>query len=60
MGEVESVKSVNDIYAPIAGEVLEVNAAVVALFDSGHLGDDLCPRDRRHPLQDDPNYKRQK
>ena len=30
LGEVESVKSVNDIYAPIAGEVLEVNAAVVA------------------------------
>lgn len=30
LGEVESVKSVNDIYAPIAGEVLEVNSAVVA------------------------------
>jgi glycine cleavage system H protein len=30
LGEVESVKSVNDIYAPIAGEVLEINAAVVA------------------------------
>ena len=30
LGEVESVKSVNDIYAPIAGEVVEVNAAVVA------------------------------
>lgn len=30
LGEVESVKSVNDIYAPVAGEVLEINAAVVA------------------------------
>lgn len=30
LGEVESVKSVNDIYAPIAGEVVEINAAVVA------------------------------
>lgn len=29
LGEVESVKSVNDIYAPINGEVIEVNAAVV-------------------------------
>ena len=30
LGEVESVKSVNDIYAPISGEVVEVNAEVVA------------------------------
>jgi glycine cleavage system H protein len=28
-GEVESVKSVNDLYAPIGGEVVEVNQAVV-------------------------------
>ena len=34
-GEVESVKSVNDIYAPISGEVVEVNAAV--LDDVGAL-----------------------
>ena len=27
-GEVESVKSVSDLYAPIAGEVTEVNSAV--------------------------------
>lgn len=27
-GEVESVKSVNDLYAPIGGEVVEVNQAV--------------------------------
>ncbi|MFO0953165.1 MAG: glycine cleavage system protein GcvH [Isosphaeraceae bacterium] len=27
-GEVESVKSVSDLYAPVAGEVVEVNAAV--------------------------------
>jgi glycine cleavage system H protein len=29
-GEVESVKSVNDLYAPVGGQVFEVNAAVVA------------------------------
>ena len=27
-GEVESVKSVNDLYAPLSGEVIEVNPAV--------------------------------
>lgn len=29
-GEVESVKAVSDLYAPVAGEVLEVNSAVAA------------------------------
>src|SRR5690606_26612109 len=29
MGEVESVKSVNDVYAPLSGEVTEVNDALV-------------------------------
>lgn len=28
-GSVESVKTVSDLYAPVAGEVVEVNAAVV-------------------------------
>ena len=28
MGEIESVKSVNDIYSPIDGEVIEVNEAL--------------------------------
>jgi len=28
-GEVESVKSVNDLYAPVGGEVVEVNQALV-------------------------------
>jgi glycine cleavage system H protein len=28
-GEVESVKAVSDVYAPLSGEVLEVNAVVV-------------------------------
>ena len=27
-GEVESVKAVSDLYAPVGGEVVEVNAAV--------------------------------
>jgi glycine cleavage system H protein len=29
LSEVESTKSVNDIFAPVAGEVIEVNAALV-------------------------------
>jgi len=29
LGEVESVKSVSDIYAPLGGEVIEINKAVV-------------------------------
>ena len=29
-GEIESVKAVSDIYAPVAGEVVEVNPAVAA------------------------------
>ncbi|AMV39413.1 glycine cleavage system protein GcvH [Planctomyces sp. SH-PL62] len=28
-GEVESVKSVNDLYAPVGGEVVEVNQALI-------------------------------
>jgi glycine cleavage system H protein len=28
-GQIESVKSVNDLYAPVSGEVVEVNKAVV-------------------------------
>jgi glycine cleavage system H protein len=28
-GEIESVKSVNDLYSPVNGEVIEVNEAVV-------------------------------
>ena len=30
MGEIESVKAVSDLYTPIGGEVVEVNADVVA------------------------------
>ena len=29
MGEVESVKAVSDLYSPVSGEVIEVNAALV-------------------------------
>ncbi len=29
MGEIESVKAVSDLYAPVSGEVLEVNQATV-------------------------------
>ena len=29
-GEIESVKAVSDLYAPVAGEVIEVNSAVAA------------------------------
>ena len=41
MGEIESVKSVNDIYSPIDGEVVEVNEALVdapELVNSDALG----------------------
>jgi glycine cleavage system H protein len=37
-GEIESVKAVSDIYAPVGGEVVEVNSAVVA--DVQVLGQD--------------------
>ncbi len=37
-GEVESVKAVSDLYSPVNGEVVEVNAAVAA--DVSILGDD--------------------
>ena len=37
-GEVESVKAVSDLYAPVAGEVTEVNAAVKA--DAMNVADD--------------------
>jgi glycine cleavage system H protein len=33
-GEVESVKAVSDLYAPAAGEVIEVNDAVIADLDN--------------------------
>jgi glycine cleavage system H protein len=29
MGEIESVKAVSDIFAPVSGQVLEINQAVV-------------------------------
>lgn len=34
MGEIESVKAVSDLYAPVSGEIIEVNSA---------LEDDLSP-----------------
>ena len=37
-GEVESVKAVSDLYSPVAGEVIEVNAAVKA--DAMKVADD--------------------
>ncbi|MBG0812953.1 glycine cleavage system protein GcvH [Planomonospora sp. ID82291] len=42
VGEVESTKSVSDIYAPVGGEVVEVNAAVVddpSLINSDPYGE---------------------
>jgi len=41
-GEVESTKSVSELYSPITGEVVEVNAAVVAspeLINSDAFGE---------------------
>src|SRR5437016_14376066 len=37
-GEIESVKAVSDLYAPVAGEVVEVNTAVTS--DVQVLGED--------------------
>jgi glycine cleavage system H protein len=37
-GVVESVKSANDLYAPVGGEIIEVNAKVAS--DPGSLGAD--------------------
>ena len=33
MGVIESVKAASDIYAPVSGEVVEVNSAVTENFD---------------------------
>lgn len=33
-GEIESVKAVSDLYAPVAGEVVEVNAKVADALDA--------------------------
>ena len=38
LGEIESVKAVSDIYAPVSGEVVEVNAARPGQLDT--LGQD--------------------
>jgi glycine cleavage system H protein len=38
LGEIESVKAVSDIYAPVSGEVVEVNAALPGQLDP--LGQD--------------------
>lgn len=48
-GEVESTKSVSDLYAPVSGEVVEVNAAVDAnpeLINSAPYGDGWLMRIR--------------
>lgn len=37
-GEIESVKAVNDLYSPVAGEVVAVNAAVAEKLET--IGDD--------------------
>lgn len=38
IGEIESVKAVSDLYAPVAGEVVEVNDSLTS--DLGSLSDD--------------------
>jgi glycine cleavage system H protein len=38
IGEIESVKAVSDVYAPVSGEIVEVNAAVPAALET--LGQD--------------------
>ncbi len=36
MGEIESVKAVSDLYAPVSGEVIEANTALPDNLDSLH------------------------
>lgn len=38
IGEIESVKAVSDLYAPVSGEIVEVNAALPGKLDT--LGSD--------------------
>jgi glycine cleavage system H protein len=33
-GEIESVKAVSDVYAPVAGEIVEVNSGIVDALES--------------------------
>ncbi|GAA3117244.1 glycine cleavage system protein GcvH [Streptosporangium carneum] len=54
VGEVESTKSVSDIFAPVSGEIVEVNEAVVddpSLVNSDSYGDGWLFRVR---LEGDP------
>ncbi|GII01193.1 glycine cleavage system protein GcvH [Planobispora takensis] len=56
VGEVESTKSVSDIYAPVAGEIVEVNAAVVddpSLVNSDPYGEGWLFRVRLEGDADD-------
>ncbi|MER5625596.1 glycine cleavage system protein GcvH [Streptosporangium sp. NPDC002544] len=56
VGEVESTKSVSDIFAPVTGEVVEVNQAVVddpSLVNSDSYGDGWLFRVRLEGSADD-------
>ncbi|MEU0482078.1 glycine cleavage system protein GcvH [Streptosporangium sp. NPDC006013] len=56
VGEVESTKSVSDIFAPVTGEVMEVNQAVVddpSLVNSDSYGDGWLFRVRLEGSADD-------
>ena len=56
VGEVESTKSVSDIFAPVSGEIVEVNQAVVddpSLVNSDPYGDGWLFRVRLEGSADD-------
>lgn len=56
VGEVESTKSVSDIFAPVSGEIVEVNQAVVddpSLVNSDSYGDGWLFRVRLEGSPDD-------
>jgi glycine cleavage system H protein len=36
IGEIESVKAVSDLYSPVSGEIVEVNAALAGQLDKLH------------------------
>jgi len=55
MGNIESVKAVSEVFAPVAGEVVEVNAALEArpeLLNSDPHGDGWLVRVRVAPGSD--------
>lgn len=56
LGEIESTKSVNDVYAPVSGRVVKVNSALVdapELLNSDPYGDGwICEIEVENPAEE--------